>query len=342
MRAAFCVEAGKIEIRDVPVPEPADHEVTVRVRNCGICGSDLHFFCGHLPPPPVCPGHEISGEIARVGPGVTRLREGDPVVIEPLIACQRCNFCRSGNYQLCPHVKVLGNMADGGFADYVRVPESAVFPVPGDLDWAVAALVEPLAVAVHGLRIAPMHAGDRVAVLGAGTIGLLSVVAARHNGAGEVWVSARYPHQAEAAKALGADRVFTGPAAATELFEAGSRTAPDIVVETVGGRADTLEQALPLVRAGGSVVVLGLFTSMPQLNGILLVVREIRVVGSMTYGRTIAGADFERAVEVLRAEASAVRGLVTHRFPLENIATAFQTASDKGSGAIKVSVEASA
>ncbi len=340
MRAAFCSEPGKIEIREVPVPEPAEGEVVVRVRNCGICGSDLHFFSGHFPPPPVCPGHEISGEVARIGRNVTGLREGQPVVIEPLVSCQRCNFCRSGNYQLCPQLRVLGNMADGGFADYVRVPECAVFPLPSGLDWAVAALVEPLAVAVHGLRIAPLQPGDRVAVLGAGTIGLLSVVAARHSGASEVWVSARYPHQAKAAEALGATRVFTGANANAELFEAADERAPDIVVETVGGRADTLEQALPLVRRGGTVVVLGVFTSMPQLNGILLVVKEVRVVGSMTYGRTVAGADFERAIDILRSEAAVLNIIVTHRFPLDDIARAFQIASDKRSGAIKVSVAA--
>jgi threonine dehydrogenase-like Zn-dependent dehydrogenase len=203
---------------------------------------------------------------------------------------------------------------------------------------AVAALTEPLAVAVHGLRLAPVCAGDRVAVLGAGTIGLMSVAAARASGASEVWVTARYAHQAEAARRLGATRVFTGSAAYVELAEAGSQRPPDVVVETVGGQADTLEQGLPLVRRGGTVVVLGLFTSMPALNGILLVIKEIRIVGSMTYGRTIAGADFERALDILSQRAQDFASIVTHRYPLEQIQAAFSTAADKHSGAIKVSV----
>ncbi|MCX8071691.1 MAG: alcohol dehydrogenase catalytic domain-containing protein, partial [Candidatus Binatia bacterium] len=273
MRAAYCVEPGRIEVRETAMPEPRDGEVVVRVRNCGICGSDLHFFTGQFPPPPVCPGHEISGEVARLGSGVRRVREGDAVVIEPLVPCRVCNFCLSGNYQLCPDLRLLGNMIDGGFADFVRVPEAAVFPMPQRLDWAVAALAEPLSVAWHGLRIAPMRPGDRVCVLGAGTIGLLSVAAAHWSGASEVWATARHPHQAEAARRLGAARVFTGANAYAEVCEAASERAPDIVVETVGGHADTLEQALPLVRRGGTVVVLGVFTTMPRLNGILLVVK---------------------------------------------------------------------
>lgn len=338
MRAAFCLEPRKTELREIPDPKPASGEVVVRVHNCGICGSDLHFFSGQFPPPPVCPGHEIAGEVAEVGPGVGNVRAGDLVVVEPLVTCRQCNFCLSGNYQLCPELRVLGNMVHGGFADYVRVPASAVFPLPAKLDMAVAALAEPLAVAVHGLRLVPVCAGDRVAVLGAGTIGLMSVAAARASGASEVWVTARYAHQAEAARRLGASRVFTGSAAYLELAEAGSQRPPDVVVETVGGQADTLEQALPLVRRGGTVVVLGLFTSMPALNGILLVIKEIRIVGSMTYGRTIAGADFERALDILSRRAQDFASIVTHRYPLEQIQAAFSTAADKHSGAIKVSV----
>jgi 2-desacetyl-2-hydroxyethyl bacteriochlorophyllide A dehydrogenase len=338
VRAAFCLEPRKTELREIPDPKPASGEVVVRVHNCGICGSDLHFFSGQFPPPPVCPGHEIAGEVAEVGPGVGNVRAGDLVVVEPLVTCRQCNFCLSGNYQLCPELRVLGNMVHGGFADYVRVPASAVFPLPAKLDMAVAALTEPLAVAVHGLRLAPVCAGDRVAVLGAGTIGLMSVAAARASGASEVWVTARYAHQAEAARRLGASRVFTGSAAYLELAEAGSQRPPDVVVETVGGQADTLEQALPLVRRGGTVVVLGLFTSMPALNGILLVIKEIRIVGSMTYGRTIAGADFERALDLLSQRAQDFASIVTHRYPLEQIQAAFSTAADKHSGAIKVSV----
>jgi L-iditol 2-dehydrogenase len=342
MRCGYCEAPYRMVVREVPKPSPGAGEVLVRVQNCGVCGSDLHFYTGHFPPPAVCPGHEISGQVAAVGSGVSGWKEGDAVVVEPLLVCRECGFCRTGNYQLCPQLRLLGTMADGGFADFVRVPAYCLFRVPAGLDPAVAALAEPLAVNVHGLRLAGLAPGDRVLVLGAGTIGLLAVAAARAGGAGEIWISARYPHQAEMARQLGAQRVFTGQQAALELSAATQEIPPDIVVETVGGQADTVSEAAQAVRRGGTVVVLGVFTSAPALPALLLVVKEVRIVGSMTYGRTIARADFEWALEILSRDPTGFARLITHRFELAELASAFATAADKRSGAIKVSVAASA
>lgn len=339
MRCGYCAAPHKIEIRQQETPQPGAGEVLIRVRNCGVCGSDLHFYSGDFPPPTVCPGHEISGEVAALGPGVSGWRDGEPVVVEPLLVCRECGFCRTGNYQLCPHLQLLGTMADGGFADFLCVPAYTLFRIPGGLSFDVAALAEPLAVAVHGLRIAGMAAGDHVLVLGAGTIGLLTVAAARASGAGEIWVSARHPHQAESARRLGATRVFSGEKSEFELDAATQERAPDLVVETVGGGANTLSQAIQAVRRGGVVVVLGVFTTQPSINGILLVLKEVRVIGSMTYGRTVARADFDRALQLLAAEPETFSALITHRFELAELAQAFATAADKRSGAIKVSVQ---
>ncbi len=339
MRCGYCEAPHQIVLREQPKPEPGPGEVVLRVRNCGVCGSDLHFYTGHFPPPPVCPGHEISGEVAAVGKGVAAWKEGDAVVVEPLLVCRECGFCRTGNYQLCPQLRLLGTMADGGFADFLCVPAYTLYAVPRGLDFAVAALAEPLAVTIHGLRLARLRAGDRVLVLGAGTIGLLSVAAAAAGGAGEVWVTARYPHQAEMAKRLGASRVFLGRDGELELDAAAQELPPDIVVETVGGTADTLSLAVQSVRRGGVVVVLGVFSQQPALNPILLIVKEVRIIGSMTYGRTMARADFEIALGLLARQPEQFRSLITHRFELAELARAFATAADKRSGAIKVSVE---
>lgn len=339
MRCGYCAAAREIVIQQRETPRPGAGEVLVRVRNCGVCGSDLHFYSGHFPPPPVCPGHEISGQVAALGPGVEGWQEGDPVVVEPLLVCRECGFCRTGNYQLCPQLRLLGTMADGGFADFLCVPAYTLFRIPPGLAFDVAALAEPLAVTVHGLRLAGLASGDRVAVLGAGTIGLLTVAAARAGGAGEVWITARHPHQAEAAQRLGATRVFSGPSGEFELDAAAQEVAPDIVVETVGGEANTLAQAIQTVRRGGVVVVLGVFTTQPAINGILLVIKEVRVIGSMTYGRTVARADFDVALRLLAAEPAKFASLITHRFELAELPQAFATAADKRSGAIKVTVE---
>ncbi len=361
MIAAFCTAAGRFELRALDSPHPQAGEVIVKVRSCGICGSDLHFFHGGFPPPPVCPGHEISGEVVEVGAdsglrpqtsgsGLPEARSpkpeawsvGDRVAVEPLVVCRECWACRTGDYQLCTHFRLLGTMLDGGFAEYLRVPAYALFALPAGVDLEVGALTEPLAVAVHAARLANLRLGDRVLVLGAGTIGLLCVAAAKAAGAAEVWITARHPQQRAAAAALGATRVFSSADAADEVAGA-ARTVPiDVVMETVGGSADTINEALLLVRPAGCVAVLGVFTTWPSINALLLLAKEVRIVGSLTYGRPGPRADFDVALALLAAEPERFRALITHRFPLTEITRGFETAADKRSGSIKVAIRPAA
>lgn len=338
MRAAFCRRPGALVLEDVPAPTPAAGEVVVRVRSCGVCGSDLHWYGGHAPLPAVCPGHEIAGEVAAVGAGVTALREGDAVAVEGIAGCGECAYCLAGAAQRCPRIGVVGVHRAGGFADLVAAPARHCFRVPDALPWPTAALTEPLAVAVHGIRLAGLAIGERVLVLGGGTIGLLAVVAARAGGAGEILVSARRPQQKAAALALGATRVLDDADAAA--LRAAAKEAPiDCVVETVGGAADTLDTATTAVRPGGTVVVLGVFTTPPAVPAFRLVVKEVRLLGSFVYGRAGGRADFEVALDILaRDGARIVDTLVTHRFALDDVDRAFATAADKASGSIKVSV----
>ncbi len=339
MLTTLCTAPHKIEIREAPRPDPGPGEVIVRVRRCGICGSDLHFYHGALPAPPVCPGHEISGEVAEAGHEVKSVKAGDRVVVEPLVVCRECNFCRTGNYQLCPELRILGNLRDGGFAEYVKVPDYTLFSLPDTLDFDTGALAEPLSVAVHAIRLADVRLGDRVLVQGAGTIGLMAVAAAYAAGAGEIWITVRHPQQADAAIRLGASRIFSGSQAAQELAQAAEEKPVDVVVETVGGTADTLLEAGQIVRRGGTIIVLGLFTGPTAFNPLLMVVRETRLIGSMTYGRSTGRADFETALQLLCRWQDVFRSLVTHRFPLQEINLGFATAADKKKGSIKVAIE---
>jgi L-iditol 2-dehydrogenase len=338
MKAAFCTQPGQFELRDVERPKPAANDAVVRVRSCGICGSDLHFFGGGFPPPPVCPGHEISGEVIEVGEGAGALRAGDRVAVEPLVVCRECSYCRTGDYQLCTQFRLLGTMLDGGFAEYIRMPAYALFPLPAAVDYEVGALTEPLAVTVHAVRLADVRLGDRVLVLGAGTIGLLSVAAAKAAGAFEVWITARHPHQAAAAAALGATHVFAGREGAGELSAAAQQHPVDVVIETVGGAAGTLNEAVHHIRPGGTIAVLGVFTTMSTFNVFSTVVKEVRLVGSLTYGRPGPRADFDVALQLLAAQPERFRQLITHRFSLSEIGRGFAVASDKGSGSIKVAI----
>ncbi len=332
MLAAFCTGKEKIEVREVPAPSPGRAEVLVRVRACGICGSDLHFYRGELPAMPnVSPGHEFAGEVAEVGEGVEGISPGQRAAIEPLRTCRECAFCRTGQYQLCPRRVLLGTFAPGGLAQYVCVPTYALYPLPDTLDFELGALVEPLAVAVHGLHMVGVSLGERVVVLGSGSIGLMAVRAARAAGAGEIISTYRHQHQAEAALAAGASRVVeAGQAPGLE------RERADVVVETVGGHAETLDQAVGIVRLGGRVAALGLFTQPVRLNALALILKEVRIAGGITYCRPGQRSDFEVSLGILQADPERARRLITHRFPLERAAEAFAAAVDKSSGSLKV------
>src|SRR5437899_1853394 len=320
MRAAFCRAPGTLVVEDVPRPTPGAGEVVVRVGHCGICGSDLHWYHGQMVLPVGCPGHEISGEVADVGVGVTSLKAGDAVALEGIASCGSCRYGLAGDYQRCPAVGVVGMTIPGGFADYIKMPARHCFRVPAGVDFATAALSEPLGVAVHAVRRAGLAIGERVLVLGAGTIGLMAVIAARAGGAGEILVVARRPQQREAALALGADRVV-GEDAASGLL------------------ADTLDTAVAAARPGGTICMLGAFTRSPVFPALFVLAKELRVIGSFVYGRSGARADFDVVLELLRRQGAEIaQRLVTHRFPLESIGEAFRTASDKTTGSIKVTI----
>jgi len=339
VRAAFAPAAGRLDLRDVAAPAPGPGEVLVRVRACGICGSDLHWYAGAGAPPRVCPGHEIAGAVAALGAGVRGVRVDDAVAVEPAVVCGVCVACRAGLRQRCPRLRILGMHRPGGLADFVLAPADALFALPGGLDWALAALTEPLAVCVHAVRRAAIEPGQRVLILGAGAIGLLSVAAARAAGATEVWITARYLHQAALAQRLGATRVFAADADGDAERAALTAERPiDAVLETVGGAADTIADGVRAVRAGGTVVVLGVFSGAPTLPATTLLIKEVRLVGSMMYDRAGPQADFAAAIELLAAQADALSPLVTHRLGLDDVAQAFAAAADKGAGAVKVSV----
>jgi len=335
MLAAFCTGKQRIEVRETVVPSPGPGEVLWRVRACGICGSDLHFYNGVLPAMPnISPGHEFAGEVVEPGEGVQGSSAGQRVVVEPLRVCRECAYCRTGQYQICSRRVLLGTFAPGGLAEYVVVPAYTLLPLPDAFDFQLGALVEPLAVAVHGLHQVGLSVGERVLVLGSGSIGLMAVLAARAAGAGEVVATYRHDHQGEAALAAGANRALKAEATGG-LEQAGI----DVVVETVGGGAPTLAEALNLVRPGGRISVLGLFTQPVQLNALALMLKEARLVGGITYCRPGRHSDFDVAMGILQSEPERARAIITHRFPLEEAAQAFATAADKTTGSLKVQVQ---
>lgn len=339
MRAATVGSDG-IAVEHREVPQPGPHEVRVRVEACGICGSDLHLYQYGIFPPGATPGHESAGVVDEVGPGVETVVPGARVAIEPVRGCGHCAVCRSGRYAICRDAKIAGIHLPGGLAEYVVVPAAHVFPVADDLDPRVAALSEPMAVAIHGLRRVAFQPGHRVLVLGAGSVGLLTVAAARRLGAHDVWVSARHSHQAELARALGATRVLDESQSGPDALDGiGIESPIDIVVETVGGQADTLSAAVAAARPGGAISVVCVFYRELALNPIPMLMKELTLSWSNCYGNDPAhGQDFAEATRAVAADREALALLITHSVPLAEVGRSFALAADRRAGAVKVCV----
>jgi L-iditol 2-dehydrogenase len=211
MQSAQLVAQRTIEVRDMPDPrDPGPGEVTVRVRAVGICGSDMHYYleggCAGYPAQyPSVLGHEPAGEVIAVGAGVEGLAEGARVAIEPAITCGRCEFCRGGRHNLCENVVFMGGVQEPGLLrEYATIPVGNAVAIPAAMSYAAATVVEPLAVILHALELTHLEAGETVAVMGAGPIGLLAAAVARLAGAGKVIIADRIGPRLALAREMGA------------------------------------------------------------------------------------------------------------------------------------------
>ena len=311
MRAVRHTDNG-IEVVDLPSPDAADGRVRVHVRGAGICGSDLHML--GWGPMPVTLGHEISGH----------LDDGTPVAVWPLVPCGRCDRCAAGEVTQCRRAvtQSYGIGRDGGMADEIVVEESCVVPLPDGVDVIDASLVEPIACSLHALRRAGLRRDERVAVVGAGAIGLAAAAVARAMGC-TVDVLARHDAQREAAERIGA-----GTAPEGEY---------DVVVDAAG-TASALEVCFKLLRPGGSVALVASYwepVQFPQFFSI----KEPVVFGSNMHGHDETSRDMDAAARVLADSPEVAPAMITHRFPLDRAADAFDAAGDRAAGAIKVLLE---
>ncbi len=302
---------GRAEAVEVAEPEPAGGEVVVEVTHVGICGSDLHLVERRVTH---TLGHEIAGTL-----------DGQAVVVEPVAHCGRCDPCRAGRTSLCRvgTADVVGVHRDGGMAEAVVVDASAVHDVPPGLAPAVACLVEPAAVALHGVHRAEIEPGQRVVVVGAGAIGLCVGVLAQMAGA-EVEVVVRHPHQGAAAERLG---LATAP-----------RRGADVVVEAAG-TGSALASAVSWCRPGARLAVVGTYWDPVELPGLALQLKEIDLVPSVYYGHHHGRHEFSEAAEALARRPELADVLITHRLPLAEAGRGFEIAADRAAGATKVILE---
>jgi 2-desacetyl-2-hydroxyethyl bacteriochlorophyllide A dehydrogenase len=328
---------GIVEIRHAAIPEPADGQVLVRMNVVGICGSDVHAFHGRHPfvPLPYHPGHEVTGRVEAVGAGVD-LPLGTRVVVEPILACGSCKYCRDGRYNLCATMTFFGCTAPtGGLADLFVLPADRVVAIPDRLSDLQAALIEPLSTPIHAVRLAgPDLTGKTVAILGAGTIGLLTLAAARHAGAGRIAVTDRLAAKRDLAAGLGADSVHdAGAPGLTDAIRADLGTSADVVFDCVAVQR-TIDQAIAIALKGGTVVVVGVpaapvVVPLPEIQDL-----QVRIQGSATYTRD----DLGQAIAMLEAGLVSPDDFVTARYPLTQVAAAFAEAS--GGHQVKVVVTA--
>jgi threonine dehydrogenase-like Zn-dependent dehydrogenase len=310
MRAVRNDETG---LHVVERPEPEGEGTLIDIASCGICGTDLGYLA--MGPLPFTLGHEFAGYV-----------DGVPYAVEPLTRCGTCEACREGNDNRCssPSVTRYGNFFDGALAEHLLVADYCLTPLPAGLSIDDASLVETMAVAYRGVRLAAAQPGERLCVLGGGAIGLAAVGVARHKGL-DVDLEARHPHQRAVGERLGAGSVA-----------ADAENRYDVVIEAAGSESG-LARAFELVRPGGRVVLLGVYHGLVPLPGIPMIVKEATVMASMAYAVDPAGGrEYANAAAVLAANPEIARALITHRFPLADAAEAFRVAADRASGSIKV------
>lgn len=315
---------GEVIVEEVARSRPAAGEARVRTLLTGICGTDVHARRGEHPfiSRPYHPGHEAVGVVAETGPGVTSVAEGDRVLLEPNLVCGSCRHCRSGRYNICGGLRVIGCQTAGAMADGFTVRADRLHRVPDALTDVQAVLVEPLATPVHAVRQAGDLAGGGVLVLGAGPIGLFTALAARAAGARTVIVTDPVAAKRDRAVRLGADAALAPdtpglPDLVRERFGGGA----DVVFDCVAGSA-SIAQAVRSVEKGGTVMVVGVPQGPTSVPLDLVQDREITVRGSLMY----VAEDVRAAISLLETGVVPADEFITATFPLDRADEAFRAA----------------
>ncbi|KPJ75825.1 MAG: hypothetical protein AMJ54_13840 [Deltaproteobacteria bacterium SG8_13] len=308
MKAVVLIEPGNIQVKDVPLPEPGPGQVRLQVTLAGICGSDHTLYHGKFGVPmPVIPGHEAVGRIEKLGPGVSGLSAGQRVTIQPNVSCGTCPLCAAGRKNLCPSKTRLGVDANGVFAEYATVPADYVWPVPDGLEDEVAVFTEPLAVAVHAMKIASPQKGDRALIFGAGVMGLLVQQMAALSGA-EVTACDLSESRLGVAKQLGAVHTI-GSTDPIESFFGQF----DLLYET-SGAAVALEQVIRLAAPRATIAVLGLPGKDQPIPVDMVVRKELQIKGSLIYTD-----EFPETLEILKSGRIQTEAMTTEKVSLEEV-----------------------
>jgi L-iditol 2-dehydrogenase len=343
MKAAFLTGVRSLEVREIAVPRVTrDDDVLVRSRAVGVCGSDLHYYLSasvgsdHVSYPFI-PGHECAGIVEEVGRDVVRVKPGDAVVIEPAVSCGTCDQCRTGRPHTCRKLLFLGHYGEltGGMAEFVLAPERNCVPLPAKMSVVQGALAEPLSIALYAARLAGSVRGKTSAVLGAGPIGLCVAMVLKAEGTGALYMTEKVEARVQAARTAGADWAGN-PEREDVVAEILGRESLglDIVLECCGDQA-ALDQAVALLKPGGTLVVVGIpLEPRVSFDSGKLRRKEIRVQSVRRQNKCL-----ERAVGMIHAGQVKVDFLATHFFKLDEAREAYETAAARRDGVIKAIVE---
>ncbi len=335
-QAAYYEGERRIRLGESQAIAPGPGEAQLKISHCGICGTDLHIFHGAMDARvkmPLVMGHEMSATVERVGAGVDAFVAGDKVVVMPLAPCGKCPACAAGHGHICHNLNFLGIDAPGAFQSYWTVPAFTLHRMPAAMELRHGALIEPLAVACHDVRLANVQPGDQVAVLGGGPIGMLVALTARAAGA-DVLVSEINPYRVELARQLGLEAVNPQETDLVELVMRRTRGAgADIVFEVSGSQAGASIMT-ELLRTRGLAVIVAIFAQAPQIDLFRFFWRELRLQGVRVY----EAQDFADAIELAASGALPLDELVTDIRPLGDLRSGFED-MERGGNVMKILLE---
>lgn len=341
-RAAYMTGLNKMEIREIGMPVPKDKEVVVKVEYVGICGSDVHYLehgkiGDFIVNGDFILGHECAGTVTEIGASVENIKVGDRVALEPGITCGQCEFCKAGKYNLCPDVEFLATPPyHGSLMNYIAFPENMAFKLPDNVSTKEGALVEPLAVGLHAAAQGGVKLGDKVVILGAGCIGLVTLLACKAYGATDVIVVDVIEKRLEVAKKLGASHVINAKNEKTieKIMELTGGKGADKVIETAGSEI-TIKQTPYAAKRGGTIVLVGLAPKdIIEFDFMQVMTKEIEIKSVFRY-RNI----YPSAIGAIADGKIDVKGIVTHEFDFEDSKKAFDFVIENKNDVVKAVIK---
>src|SRR5690625_3678787 len=341
MNAAVLNKPLDIKIKQVNVPDPKEDEALIKVHCIGVCGSDVHYYehgkiGRYVVEEPIILGHELAGEVVKIGKNVKNVTVGDRVAVEPGVACGRCDYCKSGRYNLCPEVVFMATPpVDGAWAEYVTVRSDFLFKLPNNISFEEGALLEPLSVGMHAMNRGKITPADKVLITGLGPIGLLTAQAAKMYGVTEIYVTDVIPFRQELAKDLGVTAIIdpSKENLKEKLTRLTNGQEIDVIIETSGNQG-AIAETIDVVKRGGRIVYVG----MPTVDTIpidfnTLIDSELDIYGLFRYANT-----YPAAIQALTGSNIQIENIITHKYALKDIKEAVEMARNEKDTSIKIMI----